>query len=382
MHVAILTYHFLPRLGGVEIAVHELATALVAVGLEVSVIAPQIPGDMRPPYHLVALPQWRGIPRWIRTYRALWDLYRRHPYDVLHVQMLYPAGYDACRFSSQRNIPTVISPQGADIHVYEPLGYGLRLSPRVERRVRIAARRATVVTVSSRLMQREMALLAPQVAERAVYLPNGTWVDRFRGYNRQELRLHFGLQPEEVVFITVSRNSPIKGLPLLLRVARRLGAEFPQGWRLWIIGVGTGELASAAQGIPVEFIGHIPVERDARGAPIQPPTALAQRLLAADVYVTPAFSGGFELSCADAFASGLPVIICRTNGAQDLVQDYGAGIVVPPADESALLSALRWMILHPVERQAMRHRSCEVAQQLDWKVLAERCHRLYESLRG
>ncbi|MCS7177406.1 MAG: glycosyltransferase family 4 protein [Candidatus Kapabacteria bacterium] len=382
MHVAIVTYHFLPRLGGVEVAVHELATALSALGLEVSVVAPQAGLDGRLAYRLVPLPPWRGVPRWVRTYAALASLYRRSPYAVVHAQMLYPTAYEVARFCRWKAIPLVVSPQGADIHVYEPLGYGMRLQARLERRIRTAVRRATVVTVSSRLMCREVALLDPEAAERAVYVPNGTWTERFRGYDRQELRHRFGVQPEETVFITVSRNSPIKGLPLLLRAAQTLAAEFPRGWRLWVLGVGTQELAGevATGRLPVEFLGQVPMEYRSEGVPVQPPTALVQRLLAADVYVAPAFSGGFELSCADAFAAGLPLIICRANGAQDLVQDYGAGIVIPPANEAALVEALRRMLLQQEERQAMRQRAYEVAQQLDWKAIAERCRQLYEDL--
>ena len=56
MHVAVLTYHFLPRLGGVEVATHELACALTRCGVEVSVIAPrQLPEPMELPYRLVPL---------------------------------------------------------------------------------------------------------------------------------------------------------------------------------------------------------------------------------------------------------------------------------------------------------------------------------------
>lgn len=381
MHVALLTYHFLPRIGGVEVAVHSLAAALVAQGIEVSVVAPAAAAGLQLPYRLVPLPRWPGVPRRLRAWAALERLYRVRPYQILHAQMLYPAGADAVWFGRWRKVPVVLTPQGADIHVYEPLGYGLRLRPALERRIRAAVRNAAGLTVSSALMRRELALLDAAAAERALFLPNGTVVERFPVGERERLRRHFGIEPEEVVFLTVSRNSPIKGLGYLLRAVQQLGQDFPSGWRLWVAGVGTGELSAQAAQLPqVEFLGDVALEYDAAGVPVQPPRALAERFVAADVYVTAALSGGFELSCADALAAGLPLVICYTNGAQDLVQEHGVGVVVPPADERALAEALRSLLLHPAERERMRQRARQVAQGLDWSALAQRCVEFYRQL--
>ncbi|GBD07451.1 D-inositol 3-phosphate glycosyltransferase [bacterium HR21] len=380
MHIALLTYHFLPRIGGVEIAVHHLARALTELGVEVSVVVPRQPLGVEVPYRIVPLPSWRGVPRALRAWAALARLHRHRPYELLHAQMLYPAGYDACRFGRWMRVPVVVTPQGADIHLYEPLGYGLRLSRRVERRIQSTVRRAAALTVSSRLMQRELAVLAPEAAQRAFFLPNGTHLQRFQGWDREALRRAFGVSAEEVVFLTVSRLSPVKGLVVLLRAAAHLFQHYPRGWRLWVAGVGTDALRSGQVPAPVELLGEIPLEHDEHGVPLQPPEALVRRFVAADVYVAPALSGGFELSCADALAAGLPLVICHTNGAQDLVEDFGAGLVVPPADERALAAALQRMLQDREGRYQMRCNALRAAQGLDWSVLARRCLELYRSL--
>ncbi len=378
MRVVMLTYHFLPRIGGVEIATHQLATALVRLGVEVSVVAPQGPSGAQPLYRLIPLPRWRGVPRAWRAWAMLARLRRRYPFHILAAQMLYPAGYDACRFGQWANIPVVVTPQGADIHVYEPLGYGLRLKPQIERRIRWVLHRAAAVVVSNGVMYREVALLAPGTSSKMVFIPNGTMLDRFCRAEREALRRRFGVAPEEVVFITVSRHSPVKGLPILLQAVRRLWRQRPQGWRVWIAGVATEHLRRELSDLPrVELLGESPVEYGEQGLPLQPPTAIVHRLLAADVYVAPALSGGFELSCADALAAGLPLIVCRTNGAQDIVRAHGVGLVVPPADPQAMQQALYWMLHHPAERQEMGQRAREVARSLDWQVLAQRYRELF-----
>ncbi len=377
MHVALLSYHFLPRIGGVEIATHQLATALRKLGLEVTVVTPSRPPEGRALYRCMQLPGWRGIPRPWRTWAALARLYRRHPYQVLVAQMLYPAGYDACWFGRWARIPVVVMPQGSDIHLYEPLGYGLRLMPGVDSRLRRVIRWASALTVSSELMRRELVLLAAEAESKSVFVPNGTVVSHFRGLERSPLRARFGVALEEVVFVTISRHSPIKGLPLLLEAARQLAREQPRGWRLWIAGMGTPQLREQIGHLPqIELLGQLPqVEYDGEGF-LQPPPMLVERLCAADVYVAPALSGGFELSCADALAAGLPVLVCRTNGTSDFVRSHGAGLVLPPADPRALREAMQWMLSRPEERRAMSQRARQAAEGLDWMEVARRCHHI------
>lgn len=378
MHVVLVTYHFLPRIGGVEIATHQLATALRHRGLEVSVVAPSEPPEGKVLYRYVRLPRWRGgVPRPWRTWAALFQLYRRHPFQILLAQMLYPAGYDTCRFGRWARVPVVVLPQGADIHVYEPLSYGIRLKGGVERRLRTVVRCASALTVSSELMRRELTLVAAEAASKSSFVPNGTVLEHFRGWDRCALRRQFGVEAEETVFITVSRHSPIKGVSILLEAARQLAREQPQGWRLWIAGMGMARLQEQVRELPqIELLGEFPQrEYDERGF-LRLPSILRQRLCAADVYVAPALSGGFELSCADALAAGLPVIVCRTNGTQDTVRAHGAGLTIPPADPGALREALRWMLSHAEERRAMSQRARQAAEGLDWGVVAQHCDRI------
>jgi starch synthase len=93
----------------------------------------------------------------------------------------------------------------------------------------------------------------------------------------------------------------------------------------------------------------------------------------ADVFVLPSLEEGFGLVVLEAMRAGLPVIITSAVGAKDFVTDGVEGWVVPPADPAALREKIRWMQLHPAERQAMGRAAAERARSAGgWTASARR----------
>ena len=93
----------------------------------------------------------------------------------------------------------------------------------------------------------------------------------------------------------------------------------------------------------------------------------------ADVFVLPSLEEGFGLVVLEAMRAGLPVIITSAVGAKDFVTDGVEGWVVPPANPEALREKIRWMQLHPTERQAMGRAAAERARSAGgWTASARR----------
>jgi len=93
----------------------------------------------------------------------------------------------------------------------------------------------------------------------------------------------------------------------------------------------------------------------------------------ADVFVLPSLEEGFGLVVLEAMRAGLPVIITSAVGAKDFVTDGVEGWVVPPADPQALSEKIRWMQLHPTERQAMGRAAAQRARAAGgWAASARR----------
>ncbi len=69
---------------------------------------------------------------------------------------------------------------------------------------------------------------------------------------------------------------------------------------------------------------------------------LAEVFGRASVFIHPSLADGFGYSVAEAMASGLPVIVTRTTGAADWVEDGVNGFIVEPGDPGALRERLVW----------------------------------------
>ena len=59
-----------------------------------------------------------------------------------------------------------------------------------------------------------------------------------------------------------------------------------------------------------------------------------------DIFVFPSLMEGLPSVLLEAMASGMPVITAETCGMPDMVQDGFNGLLVPPADASALENAI------------------------------------------
>ena len=154
-------------------------------------------------------------------------------------------------------------------------------------------------------------------------------------------------------------NEKAKNLSGLLRAMARLRATSPTlpGLHLRIAGYGSAEaqmhqlatdLGLVAAGT-VEFLGKLPLAQ------------VAAEMRQASCFVL--FSNYENLPCVliEAQASGLPAVATHVNGVPELLLPDGqAGLLVPPADETALAEALRAVLTAPPGRfdgAAMRARA-------------------------
>jgi glycosyltransferase involved in cell wall biosynthesis len=364
--VLFLAESFHPVLGGGEAHLRRLGRALVAAGDSVTVVTRRgepswAATDEIDGIRVVRVPPaGPGRTGKYRMVPAAWRAMRREArgHDILVVRSLRVLGLPALVAARILGLPVVLQPEtngeidGTAFTFGRPWADGP-----AGRAVLVAAsarnvllRDADAFVAMSRKIRDEM-VAAGVPRERAVLLPHGVDVERFRPASAAEkaaLRASLGL-PEGLLAVYTGRLLRGKGLDTLLDAFAPVAAARTD---VHLVLVGSGD----GQSLSVED------ELRARGA--RPPLAgrvvfsgrvddVSEWVRAADVFAFPSLFEGLGISLVEALACGLPAIGSRTGGIVDVIDDGRTGLLVPPGDAAALESALRRLLDDPAARDEM-----------------------------
>lgn len=177
------------------------------------------------------------------------------------------------------------------------------------------------------------ASMPARLAQRTEVVIHGVDVDdivRRRG-ERDAARAELGVEPDELLVVTVANLRANKDYPTMLAAARRL-AEAGESVRF--MSVGQGPLAEQLEqerdrlslGERFRFLGY-------REDPIRV-------LVAADVFCLSSRFEGLPISMLEAMAAGLPVVATEVGGIPSVISDGKEGRLVPAGDPAALASAV------------------------------------------
>jgi glycosyltransferase involved in cell wall biosynthesis len=324
-----------PVMGGIEHHIRDLAVGQAARGHHVSVLVTAL--DRRTTldvesgvtvHRAARLATVASAPLSLALPRIL---ARMRP-EVTHLHVPYPVGEAAWLALGRR--PMVVT-YHSDIVRQRVLGALWQPA------LRAVLRRASAVLATSP----RYAATSPTLTGAGVpvtIVPLGIDPEPFESAERGLARTRFGAGPN-VVF--VGRLRYYKGLEVLL-------AALPQVPDVRLLVAGTGPLEehlraeTARLGVAerVAWLGDVSA------------SDLPLLYAAGDVFVLPAVarSEAFGIVLLEAMAAGLPVITTEVGtGTSFVVVDGQTGMVVPPADSSALAEALRELVGNPDKARKM-----------------------------
>lgn len=387
MNIAILSDHFLPQIGGGEFIVHYWAEGLAKRGHQVVVptlrpINQSEDQGMRFSYSVdrsAQIPYAYTLSRLIQLYR----IHHNFKLDIVHANFIYPAGRIGTLIQRWLGVPCVVSGQGSDILVYEPLQYGNLLNPEVLRKTKkVLTQAAGLIFNCDRVKDRFAELGASP--DRMYNLYNGTSLDKMKSDQRAILRTRYGIGSADVVFITVCRHSPIKGLHVLLEAVRIL-KDHKTPFKVMLVGPRVEKLRNAVKENGIEerilIVGELPLEVDTSSQiPNMPSQAVVDHLFASDVFISPSLSGTFELSASDAMAAGRAIIVSDNIGNKDVVENGTNGFVFANGDAQELAGVMKVMLDNPSGIQGMGDKNRELAKTLDWNYLSGELESIYRKV--
>jgi len=225
-----------------------------------------------------------------------------------------------------------------------------------------------VVVVSDYLKQSLKDLKFP--AGRIVRIHNGVDMSRFSPSPIGRLRTELKCQNGTKLIGMVANLRESKGYEYFIQAARKVSDAMPQT-RFVAIGEMDHGIAKRLQDLITQM--SLQDRFSFLGFREDVPDILGDL----DLFVLSSVSEGFSLATVEAMAAGKPVIVTRSGGPQEIVEDGRTGYLTPPADPDALAEKICELLANP-ERAAALAQTARAKMASTFTL--ERMIRDYESL--
>jgi len=174
--------------------------------------------------------------------------------------------------------------------------------------------------------------------------------------------------PGRIVTVT-SADSPLKGLPVLLRAVAKLATERDAH----LVVIGTPSDATRQQ------LRQLALDDRVTFASGLPDAEYARVLASAEVAVIPSMYEGFSLPAVEHMASGTPLIASKAGALPEVTGE--AALLVPPGDSEELSAALRGLLDDPAARAQLATRGLDrVGMRFAWPAVAAATETLYRKV--
>jgi glycosyltransferase involved in cell wall biosynthesis len=213
-------------------------------------------------------------------------------------------------------------------------------------------------------------------ADKVEVIFNGAPLDEFAPLPRSSgdaVRAELGIPPAAPVVTTIGRLNAQKGHATLLGAAAEVVKRFPEA-RFLIAGDGdlleALKAQAATQGIApnVVFAGHR--------------TDVPALLAATDIFCISSNYEGTPLVLFEAMAAGKAVVSTAVDGCVEIIEPGKTGVLVPPADPSALAEGLSSVLGDEGLRSSLASAALEASRKYDIRACVSSMERIYDELLG
>ena len=281
----------------------------------------------------------------------------RHNYEfkVIDAHFGYPEGIAAALLGAALHCPFTVTLRGNEtMHASSSskrrlLGWALQRSDRI-------------IAVSDNLRNFASSMVGD--GTRLCTIPNGIDADVFFPRSRLEARERLGIPHDLAVILSVGYLIERKGHH---RVIEALGKmrRARNNAELWIVG-GPGREGNFVAEIQAA-VKQNGLERAVHFVGSVKPPVLAEYMSAADVLCLASTREGWPNVVHEAAGCGLPVVATDVGGVREMIPSTDYGLVIPAADQAALIAALG----NALQTRWDRARIAARGQSRSWTRVAE-----------
>jgi glycosyltransferase involved in cell wall biosynthesis len=367
MRIAHVTDFYLPRLGGIEMHVRDLAMRQQAAGHEVEVITSsprpagerpaEHPGDGAGGLRVHRLTETVPFSSWLHP-AGLWTgrrMLRAGGYDVVHAHAgpFSPLAFAAA--AGAAHVPTVVT-------VHSLISYLEPAFRVLDTGVNWSAWPAVWTAVSDAAAEPLRRLVGPAPV---LVLPNGIDASAWQVDPLPR-------KPDEVLVVAVMRLAARKRPIHLLRMLRAAQAAMPPSTRIRAVIVGEGPKRPALE----RYLRRHAMTRWVNMPGRLPRSEIRSLFARADLFVAPAILESFGIAALEARCAGLPVIARAEGGIGEFVSDGEEGILAD--SDAAMTEAIIRLATDAAERYAIAARNREVPPTVAWPDVVELTTEMYE----
>ena len=361
MRIGIVSPYSFDVPGGVQNHIIDLAEALIALGHEVSVLAPADEDAELPPYVVAAgravpLPYNGSVARIafgpISTARVRRWL-ARGKFDVLHVHE---------PLTLSLSLLAVLSARGPVVATFHTAMTRSRALAAAGGLLQLVVEKITARIAVSELARK---VQVEHLGGGAVEIPNGVAVVKFAS----AAPLPGWPGPGGTLGFLGRFTESRKGFELLRTAFVTLARERPD---LRLLVAGPGDRDDLYEGIPADLHGRV----EFLGLVSEPDKA--RMLRSVDIYVAPNTGGeSFGMILTEAMAAGAAIAASDLDAFRRVLDGGRAGALFPVGDATALAELLGDLLDDPARREALAACAKTAVQAFDWPSVANRVLEVY-----
>jgi D-inositol-3-phosphate glycosyltransferase len=378
--------------GGLNVYVHEVATAFSDRGIATDIFTRCTPSDpefeqLTPLSRVIYLPAGQDLDKYslyaevpgfanrIRQFAVVEDL----TYDLIFSHY-WLSGEVACLLRPRLAAGWAHVAHTLGLVKNQTLAAGERPEPelRIQVEKEIAAQ-ADLLIASTEDERADLVRLYGADPDHVAVVPPGVDLSMFQPIDRDEARRTIGYGAGRLLLF-VGRLERLKGVDVAIRALALLRDRAHDDVRLLILGEDSRdgdesekdrlkELAAAA-GVRdrVDFLGSVAHHE------------LPFFYSAADVCVMPSYSESFGLVALEAQACGRPVVGSGVSGLRSVVRDEVSGYLLDSHDPAMYAERMGRLLDNPELAQQMGRRGRLLAQRFSWTRTADRLQSLFDGV--
>ncbi|EOO04745.1 hypothetical protein IAW_06059 [Bacillus cereus str. Schrouff] len=375
-NILMISYDYLPNIGGVAVYVHEISKVLSQMGHKITILtqykseSSKIKQSTFNNIKVLRVPisRLRKINDFQYVYRMrrlIKKIQSEEKIDIIHWHTL----------NKDAKVMRKIKVDGIEVYTNHLSWFRMLYNQGKYDKIYSLIRKNSHIICPSLEIKRMSEELFD--TDKIHYLPNGVNANLFNkdGNIGTNIREIFNIPFSDQVVLSTNRMEPIKGMTFLIDSIPSILKKHPNTTFL-IIGDGSQKnklmkkvrLQDIDQS-KVIFLGSLP-NRDIR-----------EWMSMADVYVQPSLMEGCSIGLIEAMACAKAIVATSVGGNLDIICHQKSGLLIGPESSEKIIEAVSDLLDSQKKREEFGEKAREkVENELNWVVIADQLTQIYEKI--